>query len=161
MSDTSTQQILTILQLLEQNRAGEALAEIQVLLARSPDHGKAQALYGHILMTYLKDYAAAEEAFRIAMRQAPTYVDLYYSYGELLIILDKGTETVAVLNKALEVPGIAKNKIYQLFGQLYERQSAWNDAVEYYTKAIFYSLNDLEVAQYQAAITRVKGKMGL
>jgi tetratricopeptide (TPR) repeat protein len=75
--------------------------------------------------------------------------------------MDKGTESVAVLNKALEVPGIDKDKIYSLFGKLYERQAKWEDAIEYYTKAILYSLSDLTLVEYRKDVERVKFKMGM
>ncbi|MBL7922934.1 MAG: hypothetical protein JNL88_01915 [Bacteroidia bacterium] len=161
MADTNAQQFLLIQQHLGEGRTGEALAELRVLLSRQSDHGKAQALYGRILMEHLLDYLAAEEAFRLAMRQAPAYPDLYYDYGDLLLRLDKGTETVAVLNKALEVPGIEKDRIYHLFGNLYERQAKWEDALDYYTKAILYSLSDEAIRRYTAAIERVKQKSSL
>jgi len=161
MAETNAQQLIVIQQHLDQNRPGDALAELQVLLARQPEHGRAQAMYGKLLMNYLKDFQAAEEAFRIAMRQAAAYPDLYYDYGELLLRTDKGTESVAVLNKALEVPGIEKDKIYELFGKVYERQAKWDDAIDYYTKAILYSLEDLTVERYRKDVERVKLKMNM
>lgn len=161
MADTNVQQLIVIQQYLDQGRIGEALGELLVLLARQPEHGRAQAIYGKILMLSLKDYQSAEEAFKVAMRHAAAYPDLYYDFGELLLRMDKGTESVAVLNKALEVPGIDKDKIYGLFGKLYERQAKWEDAIEYYTKAILYSLSDLTVEEYRKDVERVKLKMGM
>jgi len=161
MSEHTATQLLLIQQHLEQGKVGEALAELQVMIARHPEHGKAQAMAGSIYLHQLQDFTAAEDAFRIAMRQAPAYPTLYYDYGTLLLRLDKATETVAVLNKSLEVPGIEKDKIYQLFGNLYEREKKWEEAIEYYTKAIFYSLSDLDVTRYQNDLNRVKIKMNL
>ena len=161
MSDNIATQLLVIQQLLEQGKVGEALAELQVIIARYPEQGKAQAMLGSIYLHHLADFTAAEEAFRIAMRQAPAYPTLYYDYGELLLRLDRATETVAVLNKSLEVPGIEKDKIYSLFGNLYEREKKWEEAIEYYTKAIFYSLSDVDVSRYQNDLNRVKIKMNL
>ncbi len=161
MADTNSQQLIVIQQYLDQGQTGEGLSELLVLLARQPEHGRAQAMYGKILMLNLKDYQSAEVAFKIGMRHAASYPDLYYDYGELLLRMDKGTESVAVLNKGLEVPGIDKDKIYSLFGKLYERQAKWEDAIEYYTKAILYSLSDLTVVEYRKDVERVKFKMGM
>lgn len=161
MAETNAQQLIVIQQYLDQGRAGEALAELQVLLARQPEQGKAQAMYGKILMLNLKDYQGAEEAFRTAMRHAASYPDLYYDFGALLIRMDKGTESVAVLNKALEVPGIEKDKIYGLFGNLYERQAKWEDAIEYYTKALLYTFSDITLEEYRKDVDRIKLKMGM
>jgi Tfp pilus assembly protein PilF len=70
MSDNIATQLLVIQQLLEQGKVGEALAEVQVIIARYPEQGKAQAMLGSIYLHHLADFTAAEEAFRIAMRQA-------------------------------------------------------------------------------------------
>ena len=70
MSDNIATQLLVIQQLLEQGKVGEALAELQVIIARYPEQGKAQAMLGSIYLHHLADFTAAEEAFRIAMRQA-------------------------------------------------------------------------------------------
>ncbi len=161
MADTSLQQLISIQQQLDQGRVAESLAEVQLLIARHPEQGRAHALLGHILLHYVKDYTGAEESFRVAMRQSPSYPDLYYDYGLLLLRLDKSTETVAVLNKSLEVPGIEKDKIYRILGMLYERENKWNDAIEYYTKAIIYSLSDVDGTLYRKDVERVKGKMNI
>ncbi|MBK7888509.1 MAG: hypothetical protein IPJ86_14890 [Bacteroidetes bacterium] len=50
--------------------AREGGAELQVIIARYPEQGKAQAMLGSIYLHHLADFTAAEEAFRIAMRQA-------------------------------------------------------------------------------------------
>lgn len=158
MADTQAQQLLQILENLANGRTGEALSELQLILARQPDHGRAQALYGHILFRRLNDFTAAEEAFRIAMRTAPAYPDLYIDYGELLLRLDKATETVAILNRALEVPGVEKDKIFRIFSQLYERQAKWDDALEYNAKALMFTLDAgfLEICRQDAERIRIK-----
>ncbi len=161
MSDNNATQLLLIQQHLEQGKVGDALSELQVIIARYPEQGKAQAMLGSIYLHHLADFTAAEEAFRIAMRQAPAYPALYYDYGELLLRLDRATETVAVLNKSLEVPGIEKDKIYSLFGNLYEREKKWEEAIEYYTLALFYTLSMENVSSYQNDLNRVKIKMNL
>lgn len=159
MADTQAQQLLFILDHLAQGRTGDALTELQMVIARQPDHGRAQALYGRILFRHLHDYAAAEEAFRMAMRTAPAYPDLYVDYGELLLRLDKPTETVAILNRALEVPGVEKDKIYRIFSQLYERQSKWEDALEYNAKALMFTLDETLIAACQKDQERIRLKM--
>lgn len=159
MADTQAQQLLQILDFLAHGRTGEALAELQMILARQPDHGRAQALYGRILFRHLNDFTAAEEAFRIAMRTAPAYPDLYLDYGELLLRLDKATETVAILNRALEVPGVEKDKIYRIFSLLYERQTKWDDALEYNAKALMFTLNDELVQICISDQERIRRKM--
>ena len=159
MADTNAQSLLLIQEHLAQGRTGAALSELQLLMARQPDHGRAQALYGRILFRHLNDFAGAEEAFRIAMRNAPADPDLYVDYAELLVRLDKGTETVAILNRALEVPGVEKDKIYRIFSQLYERQAKWDDALEYNAKAFMFTLNNEMIQRCQDDRERIRRKM--
>lgn len=161
MAEPHAQSLLHIQQLLAQGRTGEALADLQVLLARQPDHGRAQALYGKLLFHHLNDFTGAEEAFRVAMRNAAADPELYTDYGELLLRLDKPTETVAILNRALEVPGVEKDKIYHLFGRLYERQQKWENAVEYYTSALLYTVVTADFQRYRDDLERVKLKISL
>ncbi|MFN8155486.1 MAG: hypothetical protein U0Y08_14430 [Bacteroidia bacterium] len=160
MADTHALALLQIQEHLAQGRTGAALSELQLLLGRQADHGRAQALYGRILFRYLNDFTAAEEAFRTAMRNAPADPELYVDYGELLLRLDKATETVAILNRALEVPGVEKDKIFRIFSQLYERQSKWDDALEYNAKALMFTLNDEMTQQCLQDQERIRRKMG-
>lgn len=159
MADTYAQTLLLIQEHLAQGRTGAALSELQLLLARQADHGKAQALYGHILFRHLHDFSGAEEAFRIAMRNAPADPDLYIDYAELLFRLDKATETVAILNRALEVPGVEKDQIYRIFSLLYERQAKWDDAVEYNAKAFMFTVNDEMIQLCENDRERIRRKM--
>ena len=94
------------------------------------------------------------------MRNAPADPELYVDYGELLLRLDKATETVAILNRALEVPGVEKDKIFRIFSQLYERQSKWDDALEYNAKALMFTLNDEMTQQCLQDQERIRRKMG-
>lgn len=153
------QALIKIRLLLDKGLEAEALSELQVLLARQPDAGAARALLGRLLMINLHDMAGAEEAFKQALRTAPNYGPLYYDYGALLIQSDKGTEAVAILNRALEVAGIEKDKIYRLFGNLYERQAKWEDALEYYRMALMWSLESPEI--FEKDLERIRRKMAL
>lgn len=152
-----TQALIKIQQLLENGKEAEAMSELQVLLARQPDSGVARALLGRILMQRMLDVSAAEETFKLALRTAPNYAPLYYDYGKLLIQSDKATEAVAILNRALEVAGVEKDKIYRLFGQLYERQAKWEDALEYYRLGLMWSLEVPD--SFEKDMERVRRKM--
>jgi predicted Zn-dependent protease len=153
-------QLLQIQQYLREGRMAEALADLQVLIVREPDNGRARAMLGQLFMNQLQDYPSAEEHFRAAMRLVPAWPELYYDYCRLLLLLDRGAETIALLNRSLEVPGIEKDRIYFLFAQLYERQQHWDDAVEYYSKALQYTLIDEHLEQYRRSLERIKLKRG-
>lgn len=152
-----TQALIKIQLLLDKGLEAEAFSELQLLLTRQPELGVARAWMGRLLMIRLQDFAGAEEAFKQALRSAPNYGPLYYDYGTLLIQSDKATEAVAILNRALEVAGIEKDKIYRLFGNLYERQAKWDDALEYYRLALMWSLESPEI--FEKDIERIRRKM--
>jgi tetratricopeptide (TPR) repeat protein len=160
MIDAAEKTILNANLLLEKGLVVECVQELSTLLARQSEHGRANALLGHLQLRYFKDFAAAEEAFKIAMRNAASFPDLYIDYAFLLLQVERYTETIAVINKGLEVPGIAKDKLFQIFGHLYERQSKWDDAVEYYTQALLYTLSNDSLKEYEGDIVRVGVKRG-
>jgi tetratricopeptide (TPR) repeat protein len=161
MSNASQQQHLVVRRLLDQGRVGDALAELELMLSANAEDGKAHALYGSLQMREAGDYPAAEAAFRLALRYSPTLPALYYDFAELLIRMDKPTETIAVLNKALEVQGIEKERIHRLMGQVFEREQRWSDAVESYTRAIMHSLSETFVQECRKDMLRVRMKMQL
>ena len=154
-----TSLLFTVREHLRNGRLAEGLSEMQLLLTRYPDDGRVQCLQGHVLMTYLQEFTAAEEAYRQALRNAPDYVELYYEYTGLLLRMDRSTEAIAILNRGMQVPGIEKDLLYRLMGQVYERESRWNDAMEEYTRAVRYSFEQDRISIYINDIERVKTKM--
>lgn len=152
-------QIFIIREHLRSGRVAEGLSELQLLMTRHPDDGRVQCLYGYALTTYLEDFPAAEEAYRQALRTAPGYVELYYDYTALLIRMDKSTEAIAILNRGMQVPGIEKDLLYRLMGQVYERETRWQDAIEQYSQALQYSFEQERIDLYIKDIERVKLKL--
>jgi tetratricopeptide (TPR) repeat protein len=161
MSTNRDQQHLQIRQLLQQGRIADCLTELHLMIGIDPEDGKARALFGHVQLRHLEDLEGAESSFRLAMRNSPTYAPLYLDYAELLMRLEKHTETVAVLNRALEVKGIEKDRIHRLMGQVYEKEMRWSEAVEQYTQAILLSFSEEFVLDVRKDLMRIKMKMQL
>ncbi len=154
MIEAVEKQFLQARSLLREGKVEESLQELNLILARQPEFGKGQALLGHLLFHYFKDFPNAEEAFRKAMRQTPNHDETYLDYAALLLQLERFTETVAVLNKAMEVPGIEKDKVYRLFGMLAERQEKWDESIDYYSKALMFTFSLELIKQYEEDISR-------
>jgi len=152
-------QIFNIREHLRSGRVAEGLSELQILMTRYADDGRVQCLYGYALTNYLEDFPAAEEAYRQALRTVPGYVELYYDYIALLLRMDKPTEAIAILNRGMQVPGIEKDLLYRLMGQVYERESRWQDAIEQYGLALQYTFDQDRIALYIKDIERVKLKL--
>ena len=161
MINNAEKEFLTVRDLLREGKAGESLEQLNLVLTRYPDFGKAQAFLGHIHFRYFRDYVKAEEILKAAMVHSAHYDEVYYDYAELLLVTEKYTETVAVLNKSLEVSGIKKEKIYLLFGKLYERQGRYDEAVEYYNKGMLYTFSIREMDNFQLDIERCIRKKNL
>lgn len=153
--------LVVVRELLKSGRLEEAFAEINLLLPRFPDSGRLQALHGEVLFRYFRQFEQAEEAFRKAMRADGDDPALYPEYAALLLQGGKYTEVVAVLNRAMEVPLVPKEKIFALFGQLYERQQNWEEAIEYYSKAALFTLDNEEMEKFLNDRLRVARKKAL
>ena len=134
--------------------AGIAAGLLHDLITRYPDFGKAYALLGIIYLISFEDHVQSETYFKKAMTLAPDYSSTYLQYAELLLAQERYTELVAVLNKGLETPGIDKDKAYHLSGLMNERQKQFEDAIENFHKALFYSIDEEDILNYQKAIDR-------
>jgi tetratricopeptide (TPR) repeat protein len=140
--------------LVREDQAGEAASLLHECLLRFPDAGKAYALLGHIYDRFFREPYKAEEYFKKAMILAPDFTETYLYYSEALLAQERYTEMTAMLNKALETTAAAKDHVYFLFGQMNEKQSKFEEAIEDYQKGIIYCMNSDELIRYQSAIQR-------
>jgi tetratricopeptide (TPR) repeat protein len=154
MINASDKQFFLASRLLKEGQVEECINELSLLLIRFPDHGRGNALLGHLFMRHLSNYNQAEECFNKALRFDPLYAELYYDFAELLIHLEKYTEAIAVLNKGFEIPGIEKEKLLRLFGLVYEKQQNYDQAITYYTDGIIQSMSETAIKKLQGDIQR-------
>jgi tetratricopeptide (TPR) repeat protein len=154
MINASEKQFFLASRLLKEGQVEECMNELSLLLIRYPDHGRGNALLGHLFMRHLSDYSQAETCFNQALRFDPLYPELYYDFAELLILIEKHTEAIAVLNKAFEIPGIEKNKLYRWTGMIYEKQKDFDQAILNYTQAIYDSFSDTFIQLLKSDIKR-------
>jgi tetratricopeptide (TPR) repeat protein len=154
MINASEKQFFLASRLLKEGQVEECMNELSLLLIRYPDHGRGNALLGHLFMRHLSDYSQAETCFNQALRFDPLYPELYYDFADLLIQIEKYTEAIAVLNKAFEIPGIEKNKLYRWTGMIYEKQKDFDQAILNYTQAIYDSFSDAFIQLLKSDIKR-------
>jgi tetratricopeptide (TPR) repeat protein len=146
---------------LREKQVEECIREVDLMLARQPENGKAKGIQALIYHRYLRDYTKAEELFKQAVRLEPTIDKTYLWYAALLLDLGRFSETVAILNKATEIPGVEKDKVDRLFGLLNERQEKWDDALSYYSKAQLYTFSSESMNELQQDIDRCLRKKNL
>ena len=154
MINASDKQFYLATRLLKEGLIDECINELSLLLIRYPDHGRGNALLGHLYMRHLSNFSLAEDCFTKAIRFDPLYPELHYDFAELLILIEKYTEAIAVLNKGFEIPGIEKEKLLRLSGLVYEKQQNYDQAITYYTDAIIQCMSEAAIKKLQSDIQR-------
>jgi len=128
------------------------------LINQFPEYGRAYNHLGWIYETKYKDYKTAEMYYRKALEFAPDYPAVYLNYAIVLSSLERFDDLEKLLSQALGVPGIAKDKIYNEFGIMYELKGEFLKAIDYYRNAINSSLNEKDIDIYRESINRCKTK---
>ncbi|MCS6795316.1 MAG: tetratricopeptide repeat protein [Raineya sp.] len=147
-------------ELIKSNLIGDAINKLQEIIHRDPTYGKAYNHLGWIYETKMRNYPKAEEYYKKSLEYSPEYLPAYINYAICLSTMNKFDELEVHLENALKQPGIATNSIYNEYGIMYEIQGNYDKAIEYYQKAINYSLNHNDIQIYQDSISRCNLKRG-
>ncbi len=145
-------------------KAGQIQTAVELLvkiLQYNPQFGKAYNYLGWIYETQYQNYTYAEECYRNAMKYAPDYAPVYLNYAYLLLSGRRFDELKAHLDKALAIPNVSKDRIYNHYGLMYEMQQNPEAAMSYYVKAVMSTLDTSTLPYYKEAIERCKVKLEL
>lgn len=121
---------------IKENRIEEAVEILNSIVLDDPLFGKAHNHLGFIYETKIKDYAQAENHYKVAYQASPDYCAIYYNYAVLLSVLKKFDDLTNLLTKAEKVPGINMSTINNEWAVLFEYQGNMDKAMEYYKKVI-------------------------
>ncbi len=138
-----------------------ALEILDSIIREQPDYGKA---YHHLAWIYEHKYcyySKAETLYRTALAYSPEYTPLYSNYANLLLTMRKFADLEQLLARALHIPGTCSATIYYQYGVMYELQQQYALAIEYFHKAIAYSLSDSDLDLYASSIKRCEKKAQL
>ncbi|MCX7943910.1 MAG: hypothetical protein N2746_05315 [Deltaproteobacteria bacterium] len=124
------------------------------LITKSPEYGRAYNHLGWLYETKFKDFVVAESYYKKALELVPNYPATYINYSIFLSNLGRFDELEELLNRAISVPGISKDRVYNEFGIMYELKGEFLKAIEYYKKAIYASLSEKDINLYREAIDR-------
>lgn len=138
----------------------EAKAMLEQALEINPKHGRANNHLGWLYETKYQDLTKAEEYYKKAIEFAPEYPPGYTNYAVALSTLERYDELAQLLEKAMNVPGINKEALYNEYGIMYERQGKFQEAIEHYQKGLNMAMNDNAIERYKKSIDRCKTKMG-
>ncbi|MCB9235430.1 MAG: tetratricopeptide repeat protein [Bacteroidia bacterium] len=145
--------------LIEENKSQEAMAILQEILHEHPGFGRAYNHLAFIYETKLRDYVRAEENYRKCLELSPDYPAVYLNYAILLSGQERFDEVKVLLEKAMDVPGMNKSKVYNEYGIMHEMGGDLEQAIYYYKAAIQKAFSEKEIEAYQNNISRVRKKM--
>lgn len=147
--------------LIKEGRIGEAAGMLNEIITEMPEHGRSHNHLGWIFETKYSDYVKAENHYKAALQFSPEYTAVYYNYAILLSTLGRYDELTALLEKAMNIPGINKSTIYNEYGIMYEAQGKYNQALEAYNNYIRHLYDNKLIETGKGSIERVKMKMDM
>ena len=100
----------------------------------------------------------AEEHFKNAISSSPEFTESYIYYAALLLSQERFAEMNAHLNKVSEIPGAKKHAVYELFGRMNELMGKYDEAINFFKKAIVQTFSDEDIVSYEKAIARCNTK---
>ncbi len=119
----------------KENAVGaEAASSLQKYAALKPDDAEAQKALGDMLYD-AKNYAGALTAYRAALTADPSIKGFYKRYVELVGSKGTAEELVKALTGAVAA-GEADAAMYGSLGGVYQRQGAYQKAIDAYQKAL-------------------------
>lgn len=144
---------------IKQGLFAEAKALFEEAISINPQHGRSHNHLGWIYETKYQDFAQAEDHYKKAIEYAPEYPSGYTNYAILLSKLERHEDFKKHFEKALGVPGINKETLYNENGIVEETEGRFDEAIASYKRAMQYSLSEQGVKSYQVAIERCTLKM--
>ena len=123
-----------------------------------PEFGKVYNHLGWIFETKFRDYAKAEENYKLALELSPDYPAVYENYAFTLERLAKYEELEEVIKKGLEQPATNKEAMHRLYGRLYELRGDFDKAIVEFRKAIALSFSTEEINELDEGIKRCERK---
>ena len=143
---------------LVQNQTEQAKTDFEKAIEKYPEHGRSHNHLGFLYETKYQDFTKAEEHYKKAIEYAPEYQAGYSNYSRLLSITNKFDELEKLLEKALEIPGANKMRIYNEYAIMYENKGEFDKAIEYYKKTITYAFVMQDFYLFKDSIERCKMK---
>jgi tetratricopeptide (TPR) repeat protein len=139
----------------------EAVEKLAQILKRNPRFGKAYNHLGWVYETKYKNTARAEEYYKAAMQYAPNYNASYLNYTYFLSNMGRFEELKAHLDRISNIPGIAKDTIYNEYAIMYEMTGTPQTAIDYYQKAAIVTLDSAKLDKYKEGIDRCQKKLDI
>lgn len=141
----------------DEQRAGEALAEITGLLNRRPDHPEALNLSG-LCLSRLQRTAEAETAFRSAVQARPNYATALNNLGVMLAGARRNAEAAEVFARAADLRPRDAITLLNL-ANAYAAQERYDPAITAYRRCLTVNPNVNEAHCNMGHSLRALGKI--
>ena len=139
----------------------DAVDKLSQILKRNPRFGKAYNHLGWVYETKYKNMARAEEYYKASMQYAPHYNAAYLNYSYFLSNQGRYDELKTHLDRVSQIPGIAKDTIYNEYAIMYEMQANLQTAIDYYQKAAIVTLDSSKLDKYKEGVDRCQKKISI
>lgn len=144
---------------IAENRIDEGKALLDEILMIDPKYGRAYNHLGWFYVAKVENTARAEEFFNLALKYSPDYPAVYINLGRLYFQLRRYPEAVAILNRALEVPGADFAAVYDVLSGVYERKGEYREAYRCLKKAHTDATNTPYLNYIKSEMKRVRGRL--
>lgn len=131
---------------------------LEKIIDIDPNFGKAYNHLGYLYEVKFKEYEKGETLYKLCIEKSPMYPSVYYNYAILLSTLNKWEELQALLDQAMNIPGITKATIYNEYAIMYEQQGQLDKAIEHYKKAGMNTLDKNVLDRAKTSIERCQAK---
>jgi tetratricopeptide (TPR) repeat protein len=121
-----------------------AMNKIYELIVHHPDRAEPYYELGRISYNFWRN-DEAETNYKKALEIDPEYFPTYTQYSLILIKEGRFDEADLILNRAKTIRNREDADIYFYFGMLYQHKGELDSAIQSYTNAINYSINEAQI----------------
>ena len=160
---------------LHESRIEEAKRLLEGALMEEPGYAKLHAKLGDLYNYETENLAMAENHYHLAIRFYPKYQEVYRDLADMYLdhrkfdglkkLMTKALDVEGIdhglkklMTKALDVEGIDQAFVYEKLGQAAEAQGQYKEAIEFYRKGLFASLDNTDASELKKHIKRNKYK---
>ena len=143
---------------LRESRIEEAKRLLEGALMEEPGYAKLHAKLGDLYYYETENLAMAENHYHLAIRFYPKYQEVYRDLADMYLDHRKFDGLKKLMTKALDVEGIDQAFVYEKLGQAAEAQGQYKEAIEFYRKGLFASLDNTDASELKKHIKRNKYK---
>lgn len=138
------EEIYLVQQDINQAYYERAINKLHELMVHHPDRAESYYEMGRISYNFWKN-DEAELNYKKALEIDPEYFPTYTQYSLILIKEGRFEEADLLLRRAMNVRNREDADIYFYYGMLYQHKGELDSAIESYTHAINFSINESQI----------------